>query len=98
MSYSKKTGFFKEQNAGFSAQIHSVTPTKPGLKKCMLALQSIRINLFSCLGDFYLGIHMYIFGSTILILKLLYKLILQLGLGIPLTNSGVHFNIPKSTP
>ena len=27
VNYSKKTGLFKEQNAGFSAQIHSVTLT-----------------------------------------------------------------------
>ena len=30
---SQKTGFFKEQNAGFSAQIHRVTLTKTWLRK-----------------------------------------------------------------
>ena len=29
----KKSGFFKEQNAGFSAQIYRVTLTKPGFVK-----------------------------------------------------------------
>ena len=30
---SQKTGFFKEQNEGFSAQIHRVTLTKTWFKK-----------------------------------------------------------------
>ena len=40
---SQKTRFLQKQNAGFSAQIQRVTPTKPGLKKAMLSL---------CFGDF----------------------------------------------
>ena len=36
VNYSKKTGFFKEKNVGFSVQIHSVTLKKPGLKKGIL--------------------------------------------------------------
>ena len=46
MNYSKKTGFFKEQNAGFSAQIHSVTLTKTWLfKKEMLYVKVVEILL-----------------------------------------------------
>ena len=37
-NYPKKTSFFKEQNAGFSAQIDRVSLTKPGFKKGMLHL------------------------------------------------------------
>ena len=33
INYSKKPGLFKEQNTGFSAQIHSVTLTKTWFKK-----------------------------------------------------------------
>ena len=33
MNYSKKPGFFKEQNVGFSAQIYRVTMTKTWFKK-----------------------------------------------------------------
>ena len=33
MNYSKKTGLFKEQNVGFSAQTHSVTLREAAKKK-----------------------------------------------------------------
>ena len=48
VNYSKKkTGFFKEQYAGFSAQIHSVTLTKTfSIFKVMLSTLSARILIF----------------------------------------------------
>jgi len=46
VNYSKKPGLFKEQNAGFSAQIHSVTLTKTCLKKDMLFIAKIIHTLF----------------------------------------------------
>ena len=42
VSYPEKTGFFKEQNAVFRAQIHSVILTKPGFKKGMLLVLLVK--------------------------------------------------------
>ena len=44
VNYPKKTDFFKEQNADFSAKIHRVTLTKPGLLKKALYLRNLWIN------------------------------------------------------
>ena len=38
----KKTGFFKEQNAGFSAQIHRLSLKKHGFKKKACYVKNVR--------------------------------------------------------
>ena len=72
VNYSKKPGFFKEQNAGLSAQIHSVTLTKTCFfKKGMLSGEQSKKNTFLALAhkmyiymNLFLDISIYIQGNS----------------------------------